>query len=148
MPLITFSGADPGGLLRGLQFNTLLTLYVFGQTTLGKQYRPRSDAAECGVWSGSTLFATHPAISHIFTGSKMDLLKRSTRKSVQNLSNLYKISHKSETLSQRASGGGDQLNPAPRIPSESAPAFNVSTLRHSFFSEKNYTCFRITTGAF
>ena len=24
---------------------------------IGKQYRPRSDAAERGVWSGSTLFA-------------------------------------------------------------------------------------------
>ena len=35
--------------------------YVFGQTGLSKQYRPRWDAAERGVSSGSTLFATHPA---------------------------------------------------------------------------------------
>ena len=36
--------------------------YVFRQTGLSKQYRPRWDAAERGVSSGSTLFATHPAI--------------------------------------------------------------------------------------
>ena len=36
--------------------------YVFGQTGLSKQFRPRWDAAERGVSSGSTLFATHPAI--------------------------------------------------------------------------------------
>ena len=35
--------------------------YVFGQTGLSKQYRPRWDAAERGVSSGSTLFPTHPA---------------------------------------------------------------------------------------
>ena len=80
-------------------------LYVFGQTVLSKQCRPRSDAAERGVWSGSTLFATHPAILHTFTGSKMDLLKRSTKKSVPNLS---KLSHEKEILSQR---GGGWLNP-------------------------------------
>ena len=28
----------------------------------GKQWRPRSDAAECGVWSGSPLFANSLAI--------------------------------------------------------------------------------------
>ena len=32
---------------------------MFGQTGLSKQCRPRSDAAECGIWSGSILFATH-----------------------------------------------------------------------------------------
>ena len=36
--------------------------YIFGQTGLSKQYRPRWDATERGVSSGSTLFATHPAI--------------------------------------------------------------------------------------
>ena len=36
--------------------------YVFGQTGLSKQYRPRWDAAKRGVSSGSTLFATHPAV--------------------------------------------------------------------------------------
>ena len=39
--------------------------YVFGQTGLSKQYRPRWDAAErgvfCGVSSGTSLFATLPA---------------------------------------------------------------------------------------
>ena len=30
---------------------------------IGKQYRPRSDAAECSVWSGSTLIALNPGIS-------------------------------------------------------------------------------------
>ena len=37
-------------------------LYVFGQTGLSTQCRHRWDAAECGISSGSTLFATHPAI--------------------------------------------------------------------------------------
>ena len=46
---------------------------------LGKQFRPRSDAAKHGIWSGSTLFATHPTILHTFTGSKMDLFKRRIR---------------------------------------------------------------------
>ena len=32
-----------------------------------KQCRPRSDAAERGVWSGSTLFAIHPTISRRYT---------------------------------------------------------------------------------
>ena len=36
--------------------------YVFRQTGLSKQFRPRWDASECGISSGSTLFATHPAI--------------------------------------------------------------------------------------
>ena len=36
--------------------------YIFGQTGLSKQFRPRWDATECGVSSVSTLFATHPAI--------------------------------------------------------------------------------------
>ena len=37
-------------------------LRVFGQTGLSKQSRPRWDAAKCGISSGSTLFATQPAI--------------------------------------------------------------------------------------
>ena len=36
-------------------------------------------AAFCSIWSGSTLFATHRAISHTFTGSKIDLMKRNMR---------------------------------------------------------------------
>ena len=89
-------------------------LYVVGQTGLRKQCRPRSDAAERGVWSGSTLFATQPAILHTFTGSKMDFLKRSIRKSVPNLSK-SKIPHENETESR-----GVQMNH--RTPSEFAPA--------------------------
>ena len=45
-------------------------LYVFRQTNLSKQCRPRSDA------TGPTLFATHSAILHTLTGSKIDLLKK------------------------------------------------------------------------
>ena len=44
-------------------------LYVFGQTGLCKQCRPRSDAAEWIIWSGFTLFATHPVILTTFIGS-------------------------------------------------------------------------------
>ena len=69
-------GADPAGFLRGVDLIVLpYLLYVFGQTSLSKQSRPRSDAAERGVWSGSTLFATHPAILHIFIGNKIDVYK-------------------------------------------------------------------------
>ena len=35
---------------------------MFGQTGLCKLCRPRSDAAECSIWSGSTQFANHLAI--------------------------------------------------------------------------------------
>ena len=49
-------------------------LYVFGKTSLSKQRRPRSDAAICGIWSRSTLFATHPVILYTFIGRQMDLL--------------------------------------------------------------------------
>ena len=35
---------------------------VFGQTGPRKQCRPRSDAADCVVWSGSTRFATHSSV--------------------------------------------------------------------------------------
>ena len=49
--------------------------YIFGQTGLSKQYKPRSDAEECSVSSGSTLFATHPAALDTSSGSKKDLLR-------------------------------------------------------------------------
>ena len=52
----------------GVRFDQI-TLYSTG---LSKQCRPRSDAAKRGVWSGSTLFATHAAISQTLTGSKID----------------------------------------------------------------------------
>ena len=42
--------------------------YVFGKTMLGKQCRPRSDAAKRGVSLGSTQFATRSAILYTFTG--------------------------------------------------------------------------------
>ena len=41
-------------------------IYIFLEKnglTICKQWRPRSDAAFCGVWSGSVLFANYP-----FTG--------------------------------------------------------------------------------
>ena len=43
-----------------------------------KQCRPRSDAAERGIWPGSTLFATQ-SVLNILTGSKMNLFKFKTR---------------------------------------------------------------------
>ena len=111
-----FTGAYPGGFLRGFDLIILpYLLYVFGQTGLSKQCRPRSDATERGVWSGSTLFAIHPAIMHTFSGSKMDLLKRSTGENVPNLSNVSKIPHENEILVQ----SGVRLTP-PNL-SESAP---------------------------
>ena len=52
-----------------LRFKKLL-LHLLNQLNLtahkrdiDKQYRPRSDAAERGVWSGSTLFALRSEIS-------------------------------------------------------------------------------------
>ena len=53
--------------------------YVFVQTNLSKRYRPRSDAAKSGVWSGSTLFATHPAILYIHRLKNGGSLKRLIR---------------------------------------------------------------------
>ena len=60
-------------------------MYSDRQTDRPEQtVKTRSDAAKRGVWSRSTLFATHLAILHTFTGGKMDLLKGSLRKSVPN----------------------------------------------------------------
>ena len=42
-------------------------LYIIGKTGLNKQQRPRSDATERNIWSGNTLFATHPKILHTLT---------------------------------------------------------------------------------
>ena len=47
-------------------------LYVFGQTRLSKSCRQRSVEAECGVRSGSTLFATYPTILLTSAVSNMD----------------------------------------------------------------------------
>ena len=95
--LLPFSGRShkmthKGGRVVKPQHNPILRgllpylFYIFRQTALSKQCRPRFDAAECGVWSGFTLLATNQAILHTFTGSKMGLLKRRIRKSVPNLS--------------------------------------------------------------
>ena len=43
---------------------------------MSKQCRPWSDAAERGVWSGSTLFATHPTILDTSSDSIMNLFKQ------------------------------------------------------------------------
>ena len=49
-------------LFKKIEFvSTVFTLSI-RKTYLSKQCRPRSDAAECGVCSGSTLFATLPAV--------------------------------------------------------------------------------------
>ena len=50
---------------------------IIGRIDLRRQCRTRSDTAECGIFSVFILFATHPAILHIFTGSETGLLKRS-----------------------------------------------------------------------
>ena len=81
----------------GVRFDqiTLLPLWVFihdpdmtpmgwlgrkTSTQTNKQCRPRSEAAQRGIWSaGSTLFPIHPTILHTFPSSKTDLLKRSIR---------------------------------------------------------------------
>ena len=34
----------------------------FGREGMSKQCSPRLDAAECGIWSGPTLFATHQVV--------------------------------------------------------------------------------------
>ena len=44
------------------------------RTDIGKQCRPRSDAAERGVWSGFTLFATHPTILDSKSGKLVQML--------------------------------------------------------------------------
>ena len=55
-------------------------LYVIGQIGLSKQCRPKSGAVERGVWSGSTLFATHTAEFHWnpfrWSGRELDSLQR------------------------------------------------------------------------
>ena len=55
-------GNFPLLLLTNLQMFYHNNRKMLGQIGLCKQYRPRSDAAERGVWSGSILFAIHIAI--------------------------------------------------------------------------------------
>ena len=95
------AGVDPGWFLRGFDLIKLpCFLYVFGQTDHRKQCRPRSDAGECSIWSGSTLFATHSAILHTLTGSKMDDEEKYSYRceiSVKfSIPNLSKISNESQ----------------------------------------------------
>ena len=47
-----------------LKWSSLLPykLKVLGWISLCKQCRHRSDATECGIWSGSTLLAAHPTV--------------------------------------------------------------------------------------
>ena len=67
-----WGGGGGGGRAGGVDLIKLpYLLYVFGQTAFSKQCRPWSDAAECSVWSGSTLFATHSEILHTLIDSKM-----------------------------------------------------------------------------
>ena len=58
-----------------LENSTIFTIYSDTEAGLSKQCGPRSYATERG-FSGSALFATHPAdFSHISTGSTMGLFK-------------------------------------------------------------------------
>ena len=50
--------------MRRLRYSCLTHLCLASHIRgIGKQCRPRSDAAECGVWSGSTLFTLNIGIS-------------------------------------------------------------------------------------
>ena len=122
--MLGIRGGDPGWFLRGYDLIKLpYLLYVFGKTGLSKQCRSRSDATECGTWSGSTLFATHQTILHTFIGSKSNLLNSSIRGIwIFRVNTVSQISHENEILSQRVGvavggwGEGIWLNPT-----ESAP---------------------------
>ena len=131
-------GADTGRFLRGWGwgwgFDLIMSpylLYVFGLAVLSKQCRPRSDAAERGVRSESTLLATHPEILHTFTGRKKDLLKRSIRKSVPNVS---KFPMKMK-FGDKGEGG---LNP--RNPSESSPEYTYQISAATYENVHNTIC--------
>ena len=66
------------GQFKGFRFDRITVLTICIRKDRSKQTsKPRADTAERGIWSGSTLFATHPAILHSFilVGSKMDFLK-------------------------------------------------------------------------
>ena len=43
--------------------------------SIGHAHEADSIGADCGKWSGSTLFVTHPAILESSTGSKIDLFR-------------------------------------------------------------------------
>ena len=83
------AGSWPGRFLRELDLIKLSC--IFGQTGLSEHFRPRSDIAFCGVWSGSALFPANPAILHTFIGSTIGLFKSSTLRK-HAYSNILKIS--------------------------------------------------------
>ena len=82
-------------------FSLPYLLQVCRQTGLSKQFRPRPDATECGIWPGSTLFATYPAVVFVVVfffllvflfnmplGSKYVLVHILTQKYVKELGRL------------------------------------------------------------
>ena len=66
----TWTGADPGLFNRGFKISEGVwidpVILFLEQKGLSKQYRPRSDTTERGVWSRSILFATYPATLDTF----------------------------------------------------------------------------------
>ena len=63
----------PGGSHQLCYFSTFAKLIIFYQSfgtdrSQSKHCRPRSDATECGIWSGPTLLATHPAVCRRING--------------------------------------------------------------------------------
>ena len=107
-------GAVPDGFLRLFDLIILpYLLYIFGQTGLSKQCRPRS---EYEVWSVSTPL-THPAL-RTFIGSKMDLLKEKCLKFIKFVQNSrWKWNFEWTVGSTEPS----------RTPSESAPEISRNT---------------------
>ena len=60
---------------------------------------PHSDTTECSIWSGSTLFATHPAILHTFTGSNLGVEEKYEEKCPKFIQNFpWKWNFKSKEL--------------------------------------------------
>ena len=99
-------------------------LCVFGQTGQSKQCSPSSDAAKRGVWSGSTLFATHPAILHaqVVNG----LVKKCKEKSPK-----FIFPHENELLSQGGGGGGLNWIPPPPLNPPLTTRVDVSLNKNS-----------------
>ena len=65
-PICSVSGKNLNQHLCWISYSIISALsYLpkeFEYTDLSKQCRPWSDAALCGVWSGSTLFAIHQVV--------------------------------------------------------------------------------------
>ena len=73
--LSEYSHPTPGGNIDCFMWNAEQKTYYIYSDSLSKQCRPWSDAAFCGIWSGSTLFAIHQAVLDLSIISKMDLFK-------------------------------------------------------------------------